>query len=702
MNLTYFVMIEMLEATHDLRGRIVGEISRFVNMDDYLSSDNLDTTRLFFNENAAKGVSAYLSEVGDDLKILSKIVAIPEEFSIFDFEDEPIEDFEDVIDIFPNKDARYNHLTGEFKRKTDTLKVDSVESKPIVFERAANIVKDLSESVSDKSELADTSIVANQMILDLLPTSDTLKEIIHARLDIEDDNEFSEVIISQSESSLAIMQTLMSDDLAEVEDMNVESINRKILPKIESSKTTDSYLQSEKVLNDFIEEVRLRESEIRSEYQRNLDEYIAQVVKEVEAEYRRKVPDLTEQNVQNFYAEVSEEFVSKSDARDQAKKALKDEIIHEFVSSDRSPAMKALKKFLTLKEQIKQSAIAAIIRVKQREMMKSIEIEADHRNDRRFESHQSNRQVDADSSRLEENVTAEANLENQSAQSDVEEIEDSKEIAHNSVESLETLDDKEVVEESHDKIDENKDLSETSEQIAETSDEESDVEESIPLQVSEDAEQIDLQSLFADETEDNDSQETEEDKESEKTDGQSEEDMSIEHAVEVSTVDLSMLSEDEEENQTSKKSKKSGSRRRKMGLGAKIGIGVASVLAIGALTFGTIVMFNGSKNDATTSQSTTSSSAIVGDTIFNVGDTLTITGQDGSSLDVTIKEFKEDGSAVAVDANEDLWLIAADQMKEYADAHPEQFETTNSSSSSSETNGSSESTSSSSTESSGN
>ena len=68
------------------------------------------------------------------------------------------------------------------------------------------------------------------------------------------------------------------------------------------------------------------------------------------------------------------------------------------------------------------------------------------------------------------------------------------------------------------------------------------------------------------------------------------------------------------------------------------------------------------------------------DTIFNVGDVLTITGSDGASLDVTIKEFKSDGSAVAEDANKDKWLITREQMSEYAESHPDQFKKTNSSS----------------------
>ena len=111
-----------------------------------------------------------------------------------------------------------------------------------------------------------------------------------------------------------------------------------------------------------------------------------------------------------------------------------------------------------------------------------------------------------------------------------------------------------------------------------------------------------------------------------------------------------------------------------MGIFAKIGLSILGIVVAGAVTFGTIYLVKGGKHqDDPRNKTSNVQSKTVGDTVFNVGDTVKIVGQDGQSLDVKIKEFKEDGSAVASDANGDLWLITAEQMKQYADKHPDLF-----------------------------
>ena len=119
-----------------------------------------------------------------------------------------------------------------------------------------------------------------------------------------------------------------------------------------------------------------------------------------------------------------------------------------------------------------------------------------------------------------------------------------------------------------------------------------------------------------------------------------------------------------------------------MKLPMKIGLIAAGVIASIAIVFTGVTMLNGSssKSNEPSQEQTSGSnqSQQIEDTIFNVGDVLTITGSDGASLDVTIKEFKSDGSAVAEDANKDKWLITREQMSEYAKSHPDQFKKTNS------------------------
>lgn len=661
MNLTYFVMIEMLEATHDKRGQIVGRLSSHINMEDYLSSDNMDTNRLFFNENAAKGISDYLRNHGDDEKLVAKIVGIPEKFSIFDFEDEPIEDFNDVIDIFPGVDERYNSLTGEFVRQTSSEETIEFDKSPTVFERLETIVEDLDVPAAQAKETSGEVAESDEaLIRELMPTHETLQDIVNARLGITDDNEFSEVIISQSEASLAIMQTLMSEDLSEVEDVDVDLINRRIFAKIQNSEAAKDYILASRIYSDFIDETRSKETEIRGQYQRDLDAYIAEVIEKVEREYRATVPDLTEQNVQAYYESIAPLFTDRSNERERTQEQLQSQIINEFVSADRSPVLKSLRKFLVLKEQIRQSAISAILRVKAKEEQRAA-------------------QSQPVAPAVTENFNSyypdfTENVEDTHVQDEpVEEIQEHF-IPQTEPTPIDAVD--------HDETFDNEEIEENIEETPEEYDEDFD------LGPDED---------FDDEIEDIEDEDAEETENIVKSyEDEDEEDMSLDQHVDVSQVDISAISldddefdadseepefdeedeeiEDAEEDKKSKKSKKRNKDKKKMGIFAKIGLSILGIVVAGAVTFGTIYLVKGGKHqDDPRNKTSNVQSKTVGDTVFNVGDTVKIVGQDGQSLDVKIKEFKEDGSAVASDANGDLWLITAEQMKQYADKHPDLF-----------------------------
>lgn len=661
MNLTYFVMIEMLEATHDKRGQIVGRLSSHINMEDYLSSDNMDTNRLFFNENAAKGISDYLRNHGDSEKLVAKIVGIPEKFSIFDFEDEPIEDFNDVIDIFPGVDERYNSLTGEFVRQTSSEETIEFDKSPTVFERLETIVEDLDVPTAQARETSDEVAESDEaLIRELMPTHETLQEIVNARLGITDDNEFSEVIISQSEASLAIMQTLMSEDLSEVEDVDVDLINRRIFAKIQNSEAAKDYILASRVYSDFIEETRSKETEIRGQYQRDLDAYIAEVIEKVEREYRATVPDLTEQNVQAYYESIAPLFTDRSNERERTQEQLQSQIINEFVSADRSPVLKSLRKFLVLKEQIRQSAISAILRVKAKEEQRAAPAQpvapAVTEN---FNNYYPDFTENVEDVQVQDEPVEEIQ-EHFIPQTEPTPIED---VEHN-----ETFDNEEI-----------------EEHIEETPEE---YDEDFDLGPDED---------FDDEIEDVEDNAEEMENIVKAYEDEDEEDMSLDQHVDVSQVDISAISldddefdvdseepefdeedeeeiEDAEDDKKSKKSKKRNKDKKKMGIFAKIGLSILGIVVAGAVTFGTIYFVKGSKHqDDPRNKTSNVQSKTVGDTVFNVGDTVKIVGQDGQSLDVKIKEFKEDGSAVASDANGDLWLITAEQMKQYADKHPDLF-----------------------------
>ena len=688
MNLTYFVMIEMLEATHSHRGKIVGHVQSFINAEDYLSSDNQDADRLFYNENAAKGISECLEKYGESLKLSAKIVGIPEDAGIFDYEDAAIDEFLDVIDIYPGVDPRYNAATGEFARKSSSDDEQmKFEASPVIFEKAAAIVKDLrlQHAEEDMNEDLDEALIR-----ELLPDRQTLHDIVNASLEIEDENEFSEVIISQSETSLAIMQTLMSDDLADVDDVDIEEINARIFPKIKASESAKDYILASRILSQFIDEVKSTEKEIRGQYQRDLDAYLDKVIKEIELEYRSKVPDLTEENVNNYYESIAPLFTDRSNEKARTKDKLQTEIINEFVAADRSPVLKSLRKFLVLKEQIRQSAIAAILRVKTREDQKAQAAQfihpmqyADPQFTRSFESMDLGavKPVEPQQSEPIAPIVEETQIEevvnDESINENVEEVEGSKEsegAVEQNVEEAPTAEIEEQPEESEEHV------KESSEEFDDLTDEEDKEYEIQPIDfdnvISDDEDEMILDKKVAVSTVDISSLIEEDEDETEDKD-----DADIDENQDNFEEDVD-LEEDEESLDDRKSRRKERVRARdrhekkKMGILGKIGLSLLGVTAAGAITFGTLYVVKGphsSNNEVKTEQT---QSKTISDTVFNVGDTLTIVGQDGQSLDVKLKEFKEDGSAVASDANGDLWLITGEQMKQYADKHPDLFKKT--------------------------
>ena len=626
MQLTYYVLLEIMSSTSDRRGRILGSLEDHIDMEDFLS-DASDNRRMLFNENALKGVKEFVDSQNEPELYRLYVVAVSEDKSIFEYGDQDISKFEDIIEIYPNLDtSRVDEITLEFKRSTEQKQPGFERSQEqIRFDKVSDIVKPVvdeqrsfDESVLE--DLDDEDIVAKR-----LPTMDKLLEIVDAKLDIEEDSQIGEVVISQSESSLAIMQALMSDDLAEVESIDVDRINRMILSKVKESDKAKSYLQSNEALERFLDEVRSRKEEIESQYERDMQAYIDEVVENLKIEYRKTVPDNTEKNLQEYYESINDDYSAVQEQFDRSQKDLDKEIMKIFTSSDRSSAMKALRKFLTLKEQIRESALKSIQKI---HLAESSSQELDRSN--KLEQERLAEQRRLEQERLEQERLEQERLAEQ------QRLEQER-LAE--AEALESPQSKEVhlIDDRNDDEAEESDKSEESE-LQEVQDENTD-------DLEEDASHTDLS--------DSD-----------------EDDMK---RSEVAKVDLSdIISEDEDEDDLDdvvSDTKKSS----KMSLPVKIGLGVAAVVMSIVLVFGTLALLNSGHKSSVKKDQTVKSSAKIDDTLFNVGDVLTITGQDGASLDVTIKEFKKDGSAVAEDDNKDKWLITRDQMKEYAKAHPDQF-----------------------------
>ena len=664
MQLTYYVLLEIMSSTSDRRGRILGSLEDHIDMEDFLS-DASDNRRMLFNENALKGVKEFVDSQNEPELYRLYVVAVSEDKSIFEYGDQDISRFEDVIEIYPHLDtSRVDEITLEFKRSTEQKQPGFEKSQEqIRFDKVSDIVKPVVEEQRSFDESALEDLDDEDIVAKRLPTMDKLLEIVDAKLDIEEDSQIGEVVISQSESSLAIMQALMSDDLAEVESIDVDRINRMILSKVKESDKAKSYLQSNEALERFLDEVRTRKEEIESQYDRDMQAYIDEVVENLKIEYRKTVPDNTEKNLQEYYESINEDYSAVQDQFDRSQKDLDKEIMKIFTSSDRSSAMKALRKFLTLKEQIRDSALKSIQKIHlaesssheldrsnhrlEQERLEQQRLEQERLERERLEQERLERerleQERLEKERLEQQRLEQERLEQERLEQQRLEQELAEKEALESIQSKEIhlVDDRNDESTSEDQLDESEASEEPDESdILENSDEESNASE-------ESADQTDLS-----DSEDDDMKRSE-----------------------VAKVDLSdIVSEDDDDDQADLEDVVSDSKKSsKMSLPVKIGLGVAAVVTSIVLVFGTLALLNGGHKSSVKKDQTVKSSSKIDDTLFNVGDVLTITGQDGASLDVTIKEFKKDGSAVAEDDNKDKWLITRDQMKEYAKAHPDQF-----------------------------
>lgn len=678
MVLTYYTLLELESGTSERKGQIVGELLSYIDESDYLSHASSET-RLVFNENALKGVYEFIQSYDENEDCSIYVVAINEDESIHDYSDHEIDQFEDCIEVFPNLDeSRVDSITLEFKRSTDQRQSGFANSEEkISFERAGKIVNPILNDIEDQSE--DRDLVE---IKRLLPTKDKLIESTSAKLGIDDDSQMAEIIISSSESSLAIMHTLMSEELDQIEDLDIENINRLILKKVASSDQAISYLSSKNILQSFLAEVNSRKEEIETEYDRQMQLYLDEMIEKLKAEYRAKVPDETALNLKKFYQSIEPQYNSISQEHNRSLEELNLLIMRDFTSADRSPAMKALRKFLTLKEQIKQSALRSIERLHStgsrqvEDTSRNVstlndsdkeELETLRRQNQELEENARLREIEMN--RLKEIEYA---REEELEQKRVEEQEKlqtpikSESIAYSDVDLNESRPSDDYVAESAEAVEAAED---TSEQMIRE-------EENISNNV------ISFDSEQPKDLEDQSNVELSEYEHS----GSDESDMK---QIQVASVNLDDLEEDQHSNDVldeedffeDRDSIRTDKTRKKMSLPVKIGLVLAGVIVSAAIVFFGVKMLNNQSSHGSNQVQTTTDgqSQQIENTIFNVGDVLTITGSEGESLDVTIKEFKSDGSAVAEDANKDKWLITRDQMIAYADAHPDQFKKTQSS-----------------------
>lgn len=659
MQLTYYILLEILSSSSDRRGQILGTLGDHIDMNDFLS-DAADETRMIFNENALKGVKEFVDSQDEPELYKVYVVAIEESESIFTLGNQSLEDFSDLIEIYPDmEEDRVDSITLDFKRSVDQRESGFESNRDhIKFEKAAQIVEQLIEDSILEDESHDKSD-SDDPVAKRLPTREQLMKIISTDLDIDDDSQIGEVVISQSESSLAIMHALMSDDLAEIEEIDVDRINRSILNKVKQSNQSASYLQSQEALQSFLQEVNVRKAEIESQYERDMQAYIEHVIENLKEEYRKNVPDLTEQNLAEYYASINDDFEAIQLRVDQTGRELDKEIMKVFTSADRSKAMKALKKFLALKEQIRDSALKSIFKIRRAEESRTNEIaEAARLEQDRIERER------LEHERLEQERLERERLENDRLER--ERIEREK-LEQERIER-ERIEQERLEKE---RLEQNDSMRDTVEDVEEFEKLKlvNDVESNPDKELEEIEDQEDQKDIEPAKSEVEEIEEIKEVDQNETDDS----DMQLQQVAKVDLSDIIEEDEDSAEDELDLSESKSDKKTAKMSLPMKIGLGVAAAFVAIALTVGGIAMMNKSHKSSQSQSQTTKSSQKIDDTIFNVGDVLTITGEDGESLDVTISEFKKDGSAVAEDDNKDKWLITRDQMKQYAKAHPDQF-----------------------------
>ena len=731
---TYYVLLHMRRPSPDLRGAIINRLRDFIDVSRDMIASIENGNRLFFNENALKGVKAVV-DMFSNSELQLYVVGIPEDEDIHMYSDSELAEFLDVIEVYPNMDTdRIDALNHSFKKSGSDRVHTFDKGRQVNVERVANTVGPLIDANSDiikpkferasKFEASHIEFGEDDLIAKELPNRDKVYSALDASLTLDDDSPLAEVVVSQAESNLAIMRTLMADDLEDVDSIDFDRVNASVYEDIKSSPSAFAYLESDKELRAFLDQANEEQEEISSRYERTMHEYLAPLFKKMEDEYRSKVPDNTDVLLQDYLQSIEPKYVSLKEAKENKRRVLSDSIMIQFAKTDGSKAAKALMKFLTLKSEITNSTIRSINKLKHsNDQVTDNSNEINALAEQKWQIEQARYQADQDLQRLEqarrdiEQERLTSQQVNAQKLADLEESRKDLEAERKEIEAqkqdlaAQRREAEEYVER------QTAELQRLSSQLNEAQTSQvSQVPQERPAQVAQEqptqaaseeaktaaaaqaaelfAQQAETQEVKADErkydtkvheipidvadtftTRDND--EINEDEEIPTTSSVDLDDIDMTQD-EIAGHDESEVmfedDEDEEDDSTSnKKKKKSGSSFfKKLSMPAKIGIGVGTGLAVLVTTFGILALTSSSEptnKDPKTQQESGKSKEV--EPLFSVGDTLTINDANGDSLDVVLKEFKEDGSAIAEDSNKGKWLITYDQMKDYLKQHPE-------------------------------
>lgn len=708
---TYYVLLHMRRHNHDLRGAIIGSLRSIIDVEHDMIAQIDTADRLFFNENALAGVKAVVDQYADKATLQLYVVAIPEQEDIYDYREASLDDFTDVIEVYPNLDStRIDKINYTFTKKGSTKPQPFNTSHSVNVDKISNIVTPLVDNNTEikpqvferpKKLESVESIDPENLIAKELPNKDSVFNALDSAIALDDDSPLAEVVVSHAESNLAIMRTLMSDDLSEVDNINFDEVNAIVYDNVKTSAPALAYVESANSLKAFLEHTNEEQDEIRGRYDRTMKAYLEPLFKQMEAEYRAKVPDKTEQLIQQYLQSVEPKYISLKEERESKRKVLNDTIMLQFAKTDGSKAAKALMKFLTLKSEIMNSTVRSLnklkaskeVEPKPNQELSQIEQQRLQLEQTRLDNERQRAELEQQRKELEQQRLAakqEAEQRQNAIKSQQEDLQAQRKEAEDYV-AQQTAELQQMSAELNERLKQEESLvaaQQTQQQVQQAqqpqqpqSDEamKSAAAASVASLTAAGAIQAAENPVHADEIVEENTMPVDLSAEFDDTEPEA----PTTSSVDLDDIDMTqdeiaennesdVMFDDEDEDNAEEKPKKKGSFFKKLSLPAKIGIGVGAVLAILIATFGILALT--SKPDTKSTEPKTqqeSSTPKEVEPLFSVGDTLTINDAEGDSLDVVLKEFKEDGSAIAEDANKGKWLITYEQMQQYLKQHPE-------------------------------
>lgn len=418
MQINSFALVRFDVGSEDKKNSLLNAAESYIN--DAASSmlkekHNEETNKLelFFSEDVlfnlfdtlshmgdASGLSLYLASIKDDdfTSLLEELEVFPSPSSRIDLDARSItkrSDLElakgyDESKAFERRlkekeksassEQNEKASNNEIQEKVQEIKAategkdfkDLSEEEALALLQGATPIQEVKTSTEEEQNAAsdeESHQSDEDLILQLFPTANTLKEDVNPYLqDIEILSGMDSIVRTNAENQLAVMQALMDDDLSSMSDDEIEKaidiIKQKELIDNRSS-VVEQFILDSKTYKEFVKQLEIQEQRIREERKIAKSEWLAQKLKELDAEYEALYPDETENRVTNLITNNRPQFVSLSEARNASAIAAVGTIQEEILSATNEPTLKTLKKFISLKNSIRSSAVLSILQIRE-------------------------------------------------------------------------------------------------------------------------------------------------------------------------------------------------------------------------------------------------------------------------------------------------------------------------------------------------